>query len=117
MTQNGELRDVLSEEEELTGGHQNALHISHKFNFAYISNQKVGSRSFASAFNQIEKQYGVGHEKIQLKYSGSGKSVDISEKLNGKILFTFVRRPLATAYSAYKEVSHRASVLGRSLPV
>merc|ERR1712187_602557 len=43
-----------------------------------------------------------------LKEDASPVSIEvIKQKINGKVVFTFVRDPLDTAYSAYKEVSHR----------
>jgi hypothetical protein len=84
------------------------IFISRRFNFAYIPNQKVASQSFRTAFDDLAN-YDQWLEHLTIPYSASTEHDDISKDLDGMILFTFVRAPLDVAYSAYREVSHRAS--------
>merc|ERR1711933_56535 len=96
-------------------------------NLAYVINQKVGSQSMYYAFGA----FGDQSSKHRVQYSGASATaipqdpvhsnyrfIDVKdqwnltrsiEKLKSQFLFTVVRDPLAGAWSAYKEVSHRSS--------
>lgn len=91
----------------------------------YISNQKVASRSALNAFSAFDGQ----SQMYRLQYSGAQPHeykeklgrIDMphiddthqwnltlsQEQVRNKFLFTIVREPLAAAWSAYTEVSHR----------
>lgn len=111
------------------GGHDYDTVISHEGStLAYVSNQKVGSSSMQFAFGALDHEqsfkHAVPYSAVQHPREENHPHIHqwvpninttqfwnlsfAQGKLKDKFLFTVVRDPLATAWSGYTEVSHRA---------
>lgn len=84
---------------------RNQIMVSPKYNISYVLNQKAGTRSFLKLFSVIDNS----SYTVWMPYSNSAMLPDQTavRTLAHTFLFTFIREPVAAAYSAYAEVSHR----------
>jgi len=84
---------------------RNRVLFSPKYNIGYVFNQKVGTRSFLKLFHVLDKS----SYEVWMPYSNSTMLPDqkVVQAFDHTFLFTFIREPVAAAWAAYAEVSHR----------
>jgi len=97
-------RDTVGDHPNMHG-ERNQITTSPKYNISYVHNQKVGTHSFKKLFGCLDNR----SHTVWMAYSGSTQNPRSQgpRELGQTFLFTFVRDPVGTAWSAYTEVSHR----------